>query len=67
MDEDLTFLTFCHTEIAKMWAMWDGLVVTPNVFINGIFVPYTHKKQKTRPGSLFKWEAWRILLLQKYE
>jgi hypothetical protein len=28
---------------------------------------YTHKKQKTRPGSLFKWEAWRILLLQTYE
>ena len=28
---------------------------------------YTHKKQKTRPGSLFKWEAWRILLLQIYE
>ncbi len=25
------------------------------------------KKQKTRPGSLFKWEAWRILLLQRYE
>lgn len=22
---------------------------------------YTHKKQITRPGSLFKWEAWRIL------
>ena len=21
--EDLTFLTFCYTEIAKMWAMWD--------------------------------------------
>ncbi len=28
---------------------------------------YTHKKQITRPGSLFKWEAWRILLLQLYE
>ena len=22
-------------------------------------------KQQTRPGSLFKWEAWRILLLQR--
>lgn len=47
MDEDLTFLTFCHTEIAKMWAMWDGLVVTPNVFINGIFVAIYLYKQKT--------------------
>lgn len=27
---------------------------------------YTHKEQITRPGSLFKWEAWRILLLQIY-
>ena len=25
------------------------------------------KKQKTRPGSLFKWEAWRILLSQTYK
>ena len=46
MDEDLTFLTFDYIEIAKMWAMWDGLVVTPNVFINGIFVPYTYINKK---------------------
>ena len=26
--------------------MWDGLVVTPNVFIDGIFVPYTYKNKK---------------------
>ena len=45
--EDLTFLTFRHTEIAKMWAMGDGLVVTPNVFINGIFVAIYLFKQKT--------------------